>query len=143
MGVFAYKKLFQWGLFAAVVFHASELRLLFGPVPAPSLELEFANTMLDFYITFVNDLNPGRMYFFNSFVCFGGGVCAAIYPVVASWPQYNPDTKQVLQLQRDNITSITDGAPQLRSTALSLPVPYDTPHTYRFSPRLYESSQHA
>lgn len=42
------------------VFHASELRLLFGPVPAPNVELEFANTMLDFYIKFVNDLNPGR-----------------------------------------------------------------------------------
>lgn len=43
------------------VYHASELRLLFGPVPAPGLELEFANTMLDFYIKFINDLNPGRM----------------------------------------------------------------------------------
>ena len=44
-----------------LVFHASELRLLFGPVPAPGVELEFANTMLDYYINFVNDLNPGRM----------------------------------------------------------------------------------
>jgi hypothetical protein len=45
----------------SLVYHASELRLLFGPVPAPGLELEFANTMLDFYINFINDLNPGRM----------------------------------------------------------------------------------
>lgn len=44
-----------------LVFHASELRLLFGPVPAPGVELEFANTMLDYYINFVNDLNPGCM----------------------------------------------------------------------------------
>ncbi|KAH9989463.1 Alpha/Beta hydrolase protein [Russula vinacea] len=80
------------------VFHASELRLLFGPVPAPSLELEFANTMLDFYITFVNDLNPGP-----------------------SWPQYNPDTKQVLQLQRDNITSITDDFRQGFTNLLNTP----------------------
>ena len=45
----------------ALVFHASELRLLFGPVPHSSVELEFANRMLDFYINFINDLNPGRM----------------------------------------------------------------------------------
>lgn len=44
-----------------LVYHASEIRLLFGPVPAPGLELEFANTMLDFYINFINDLNPGSM----------------------------------------------------------------------------------
>ena len=44
-----------------LVYHASELRLLFGPVPAPDLELEFANTMLDFYINFINNLNPGRI----------------------------------------------------------------------------------
>src|SRR5712672_2267536 len=30
----------------ALVFHASELRLLFGPVPHSSVELEFANRML-------------------------------------------------------------------------------------------------
>ena len=47
----------EWSL----VYHASELRLLFGPVPTPCLELEFANTMLDFYINFINDLDPGRM----------------------------------------------------------------------------------
>ena len=45
-----------------LVFHASELGLLFGPVPDSGVELEFANTMLDFYIHFINDLNPGRMY---------------------------------------------------------------------------------
>jgi hypothetical protein len=76
VGVFAYKKQFQWGGFRIVatklVFHASELRLLFGPVPAPGVELEFANTMLDFYINFVNDLNPGRMYF--QLFCFWGRV---------------------------------------------------------------------
>ena len=45
-----------------LVFHASELRLLFGPVPDSGLELEFANTVLDFYIHFINDLSPGRVY---------------------------------------------------------------------------------
>lgn len=48
---------------SSLVFHASELRLLFGPVPVPGVELEFANTMLDFYINFVNDLNPGCVFF--------------------------------------------------------------------------------
>ncbi|KAH9177405.1 alpha/beta-hydrolase [Lactarius sanguifluus] len=43
------------------VFHASELRLLFGPVPASNVEINFANTMLDYFITFVNDLNPGLL----------------------------------------------------------------------------------
>ena len=41
------------------VAHASELPLLFGPVPAAAVEEDFANQMLDFYINFVNDLDPG------------------------------------------------------------------------------------
>ncbi|KAJ8489666.1 hypothetical protein ONZ45_g13493 [Pleurotus djamor] len=43
------------------VFHGSELSLLFGPVPTP-VELDFANQMLDFYINFINDLNPGACF---------------------------------------------------------------------------------
>lgn len=39
------------------VAHASELPLLFGPVPA--VEEDFANKMLDFYINFITDLDPG------------------------------------------------------------------------------------
>jgi hypothetical protein len=47
-----------------VVAHASELALLFGPIPAAAqVETDFANTFLDFYINFVNDLNPGRSLF--------------------------------------------------------------------------------
>lgn len=42
------------------VAHESELALLFGPVPTP-VENDFANKMLDFYINFINDLNPGGM----------------------------------------------------------------------------------
>jgi len=61
--------LFSFFLKLSVVYHASELRLLFGPVPAPGVELEFANTMLDFYINFINDLNPGRMYF-SIYCCY-------------------------------------------------------------------------
>lgn len=39
--------------------------LLFGPVPTP-IEDEFANQMLEFYINFVNDMDPGCSYFFLS-----------------------------------------------------------------------------
>jgi carboxylesterase type B len=67
------------------VFHASELRLLFGPVPDSNAELNFANTMLDYFITFANDLDPG-----------------------SSWPQYQVNSSLVLQLQRNNITTIVD-----------------------------------
>lgn len=41
--------------------HQSELKLLFGPIPeVASIENDFAATYRDFYINFVNDLNPGR-----------------------------------------------------------------------------------
>ena len=40
------------------VFHGSELSLIFGPVPT-SVENDFANKLTDFYINFINDLNPG------------------------------------------------------------------------------------
>lgn len=46
--------------FLLTVQHGSELSLLFGPVPTP-VENDFANQMLDFYINFINDLNPGGM----------------------------------------------------------------------------------
>jgi hypothetical protein len=46
-----------------VVAHTSELGLLFGPIPAAQVETNFANTFLDFYLNFVNDLNPGRSLF--------------------------------------------------------------------------------
>ncbi|TBU54913.1 alpha/beta-hydrolase [Dichomitus squalens] len=65
------------------VFHASELILLFGQFPA--VEQEFAIQMVDFYVNFVNDLNPG-----------------------APWPQFTQTNKAVLQLMRDNITAILD-----------------------------------
>jgi len=68
------------------VFHASELQLLFGPVPeVASIELGLSAQMREFYINFVNDLNPG-----------------------SPWPLYTPTTKQVMQLKRNNITSIAD-----------------------------------
>ncbi|KAJ7289291.1 alpha/beta-hydrolase [Mycena rebaudengoi] len=66
------------------VTHSSELALLFGPVPTP-VEDQFAQTFLDFYISFVNDLNPG-----------------------VQWPAYTSTKRQVLQLLRNNITTITD-----------------------------------
>ena len=41
------------------MFHGSELILLFGQFPA--VEQAFAEQMADFYVNFVNDLNPGGM----------------------------------------------------------------------------------
>lgn len=67
------------------VFHGSELSLLFGPVPN-SVENTFANQLTDFYINFVTNLIPSP-----------------------TWPKFNPTTRQVLQLMRDNITVIPDG----------------------------------
>ncbi|KAK0213939.1 alpha/beta-hydrolase [Armillaria fumosa] len=66
------------------VAHASELPLLFGPVPT-DVEDQFTNQMLDFYINFITDLNPG-----------------------SAWKRYTPTSKDVLQLLRDNITMIPD-----------------------------------
>ncbi|THH30642.1 hypothetical protein EUX98_g3561 [Antrodiella citrinella] len=66
------------------VFHGSELELLFGPVPN-AIEDSFANQLTDFYVNFVNDLDPG-----------------------AGWPQFEPETRKVLQLMRDNVTTIPD-----------------------------------
>ncbi|KAJ4480139.1 alpha/beta-hydrolase [Lentinula aciculospora] len=66
------------------VFHASELLLLFGPLPT-AIETDFANQMLDFYINFINDLTPG-----------------------SSWPRYSAQSRSVMQLLRGNITAIPD-----------------------------------
>ncbi|KAJ7671525.1 alpha/beta-hydrolase [Mycena polygramma] len=67
------------------VFHASELELLFGPVPNP-VEDALSQQMLEFYVNFVNDLNPG-----------------------AQWPAYSLTGKrQVMQLIRGNLTMIPD-----------------------------------
>ena len=48
------------------VSHGSELKLLFGPVPA-AVEEEFANTYLDLYLNFIHELNPGRTYLCSLF----------------------------------------------------------------------------
>ncbi|KAL0565148.1 hypothetical protein V5O48_016883 [Marasmius crinis-equi] len=66
------------------VAHASDLPLLLGN-NLPSVETEFANAMIDAWVNFVVDLNPG-----------------------AAWPQYSNDNPQVLQLQRGNTTIIPD-----------------------------------
>lgn len=42
---------------APLVFHGSELALLFGLFPA--VELEFASQMADFYVNFIHDMDPG------------------------------------------------------------------------------------
>ncbi|KAJ7919389.1 alpha/beta-hydrolase [Mycena leptocephala] len=65
------------------VSHGSELAFLFGSAPDP-VEEAFAQQMIDFYVNFVCDLNPG-----------------------AQWPAYSLEgTHQVMQLMRDNITMI-------------------------------------
>jgi len=67
------------------VAHATELLLLFGPVPI-AVEDTFANQMLDFYINFIYDLEPG-----------------------SAWPRYNATPEgSVMQLLRNNITVIPD-----------------------------------
>ncbi|KAJ8072177.1 hypothetical protein PM082_015735 [Marasmius tenuissimus] len=66
------------------VAHASDLPLLLGSAP-PSVESDFANQMIDAWINFVNDLNPGP-----------------------AWPRYSNSNPQVLQLQRGNTTTIPD-----------------------------------
>jgi len=66
------------------VFHGSELSLIFGPVPT-AVEEGFANTLVDFYINFINDLNPG-----------------------GNWSKFTSSSRQVLRLQRGNISMIPD-----------------------------------
>ncbi|KAF8207069.1 alpha/beta-hydrolase [Mycena galopus ATCC 62051] len=64
--------------------HAAELRLLFPPINP--VEDAFSQQFMDFYINFVNDLNPG-----------------------GPWQAYSLEgTRQVMQLLRDNITMIPD-----------------------------------
>ncbi|KAF9480016.1 alpha/beta-hydrolase [Pholiota conissans] len=68
------------------VSHASELELLFGPIPpVAAVEVPFATQMRDFYINFVNDMNPGP-----------------------EWPAYTPSSPLVMQFLRDNVTLIPD-----------------------------------
>ncbi|KAG6881123.1 hypothetical protein C0992_001769 [Termitomyces sp. T32_za158] len=67
------------------VAHASELPLLFQlPTGEAAVEDEFSTTMLDFWLAFVNDMNPGN------------------------WPKYTLENRSVLQLKRDNITTVPD-----------------------------------
>ncbi|KAF9048753.1 alpha/beta-hydrolase [Panaeolus papilionaceus] len=85
------------------VTHVSELELLFGPIPAvASVETDFAAQYRDFYINFVNDLNPGP-----------------------KWPRYSTKTKQVLQLIRDNITLIPDNFDLVETNFINTPEVFD------------------
>ncbi|KJA16882.1 hypothetical protein HYPSUDRAFT_46927 [Hypholoma sublateritium FD-334 SS-4] len=68
------------------VFHASELELLFGPIPSvASVETDLSTQMRDFYINFINDLNPGPQ-----------------------WPAFSNESPQVMQLLRDAVQMIPD-----------------------------------
>ncbi|KAF8637809.1 hypothetical protein AX16_010727 [Volvariella volvacea WC 439] len=79
------------------VAHSSELALLFGPIPN-TIETDFANQFLDFYINFVHNLDPGPQ-----------------------WTAYQPQAKNVLQLQRDNVTMVPDDWALERTTFLNAP----------------------
>ncbi|KAG6840669.1 hypothetical protein C0991_005174, partial [Blastosporella zonata] len=68
------------------VAHATELQLLFGPLTGAAIvETEFANKMLDHWLNFVNDMNPGT-----------------------GWPKFTLEGRRLLQLKRENITAIPD-----------------------------------
>lgn len=66
------------------VAHGWELPLIFGPVPQ-GVNMTFADQLLDYYVNFVNDMEPG------------GG-----------WKVYSTDAKSVLQLRSVNLTMIPD-----------------------------------
>ena len=87
----------------SAVFHGSELSLIFGPVPNP-VENDFANQLTDYWINFVNDMNPGGMEAFRLHLI------RSSWPPIAGWPQFELKSKPVLQLLRDNITVILDGS---------------------------------
>ena len=88
------------------VSHGSELKLLFGPVPA-AVEEEFANTYLDLYLNFIHELNPGRKYLCS--VSRSQSAFCLYHLQPASWSKYEPQTRRVLQLKRNNLTMIADG----------------------------------
>ncbi|KAG6816645.1 hypothetical protein H0H87_004391 [Tephrocybe sp. NHM501043] len=68
------------------VAHASELQLLFGPITsAAKVETEFANMLLDHWLNFVNNMDPGD-----------------------DWPKFTLEGRKILQLKRGNITMIPD-----------------------------------
>ncbi|KAF7330244.1 Carboxylic ester hydrolase [Mycena venus] len=83
------------------VSHGSELQLLLGPAP-PTVEANFTAQMMDYYLNFVNDLNPG-----------------------AGWSAYDVNEPQVLQLKRDNTTMIADDWDLDKTTFLNSPVVLD------------------
>lgn len=100
---------FSSDLKSSSVSHASELELLFGPIPSvASVEIPFATQMRDFYINFINDLNPGCKH-----RCpIATDPCPANLSLprfVAEWPAFTPSSPRVMQLLRDNITMISDG----------------------------------
>ena len=107
------------------VFHASELSLLFGPVPN-AIEDDFANQFTDFYINFVTDLDPGCKH-----VQLKTSFTPTDIPFLkAEWPQFDPINRHVLQLMRNNITIIPDGSFPKHSFSLRAPL---TPSYFHFS----------
>ncbi|KAF5327028.1 hypothetical protein D9619_004786 [Psilocybe cf. subviscida] len=88
MFAYFYKEFIPGNDITKGVIHAMELELFFGPPSLPantSIESGLQAQMRDFYINFINDLNPGPQ-----------------------WERFNPRSPRVLQLQRDNVTMIPD-----------------------------------
>ncbi|KAF9068948.1 alpha/beta-hydrolase [Rhodocollybia butyracea] len=85
MFAYYFREFYPGDNFTLGVYHKSELLVLFGPVPDPAIESEFANQMLGFYLNFVYNMDPGQ-----------------------PWPRYTAESRSVMQLMRDNITAIPD-----------------------------------
>jgi len=65
--------------------------------------------MQDFWITFVTDLDPGGMLIL---LVQQSPLLVKMTHDKGGWPRYDLDSKQVMQLQRDNLTHIRDGETQ-------------------------------
>ncbi|KAF9068992.1 alpha/beta-hydrolase [Rhodocollybia butyracea] len=85
MFAYYFREFYPGDNFTFGVAHASELLVLFGQVPDPAIETDFANEMLGFYLNFIYNMDPGQ-----------------------PWPRYTAESKSVMQLMRDNITVIPD-----------------------------------
>ncbi|KAJ7454668.1 alpha/beta-hydrolase [Mycena latifolia] len=86
---------------SGVLYHGSELLLLLGPEPT-AVEADLTAQMMDYYLNFVNDLDPG-----------------------AGWTAYDVENPQVMQLMRDNITMVADDWDLDRTTYLNSAVVLD------------------
>ena len=67
-------------------------------------EVDFANTLKDYYINFLYDLQPGSKLSICSLI-----LLLVLRGVSDSWPRYTLTGKEVLQLMKDDLKVIQDG----------------------------------